>query len=64
MGLDQFLQAERYVSGYEFRPAEEQELYNGLVKSFHLEAVVPDHTPSARVSFTVAYWRKANSVHK
>ena len=59
-----YLQAERYVSGYEFRPAEEQELYHRLVKSFDLEAIVPDHTPSATVSFTVAYWRKANSVHK
>jgi len=64
MGLDMYLRAEKYVSGYEFYGEEKTEQYRNLVAAFGAEDVVDPSTPSATVSFTVAYWRKANAIHK
>lgn len=72
MGLDMYLRAEKYVSGYgikheqgelreeaaEFRALLEQEK-DPAAK----EAATLVQFPSARVQFTVAYWRKANQIH-
>jgi len=63
MGLDMNLTAEKYISGYDFRPAEERATYHRLVKEFGVAEIVQDHSPSATVSFTVAYWRKAHAIH-
>lgn len=64
MGLDMYLYAEQYVSGYDFNPDAETEKYRDLVSAFNAEDVVDDSTPSAYVKFTVGYWRKANAIHK
>ena len=63
MGLDMYLRAEQYVSGYDFRPEEETKRYHELVAQFEVGEYVNSETPSAQVSFTVAYWRKANAIH-
>jgi hypothetical protein len=63
MGLDMYLKADKYVSGYSFNPSEETDEYNGLVKLFGMKNFVEKDTPSASVSFTVGYWRKANQIH-
>lgn len=64
MGLDMYLRAEKYVSGYEFSPYNEKGEYTGLVAQFGVEKFVDPETPSATVQFTVAYWRKANHIHQ
>jgi hypothetical protein len=64
MGLDQYLRAEKYASGYEFSSEESRNEYTGLVEQFDVGAYVDPETPSATVSFTVAYWRKANQIHQ
>jgi hypothetical protein len=64
MGLDMYLRGKRYVSGYDFAPADDQQAYNNLVRAFAVRGQIAPHTPSAEVSFTVAYWRKANAIHQ
>ena len=63
MGLDMYLSASKRVSGYEFRGAEAVREYAELVEKFDVGDVVEPETPSAEVSFVVAYWRKANQIH-
>jgi hypothetical protein len=64
VGLDQYLHAERYVSGYDFRTPEEQALYRSILSEIGLKEAADPNTPSMTVSVTVAYWRKANQIHK
>lgn len=63
MGLDMYLTASRYVSGYSFeRSPEVKKAHSALVKAAGLKkGDVPEG--HAEVSFTVAYWRKANQIH-
>lgn len=68
MGLDMYLNARRYVSGYGFSltgrdPDEERNEYERLVELFDVRDAVDPETPSAYVEFCVAYWRKANQIH-
>lgn len=63
MGLDQYLTAEKHISGYKHNGTEERKLYADLVELFDLGAIVDPHTSSADVTVTVAYWRKANQIH-
>ncbi len=58
MGLDMYLEAEKYVSGY--REAQERDQV--------LDSLDAGHPPLAQNSFAtlavnVAYWRKANAIH-
>lgn len=63
MGLDMYLTAERYVSGYSFKGEEETKLYGDLVALAGAESYVDEESPSAYIRLTVAYWRKANQIH-
>ena len=64
MGLDMYLRAEQYVSGYSFRGEEEVKVYDDLVALMGVKEFIDPDTPSANVNFTVAYWRKANHIHQ
>lgn len=64
MGLDMYLRASQYVSGYSFRAEEDQAVYTRLVEQFGVGDFVDPETPSASVEFTVGYWRKANQIHQ
>lgn len=61
MGLDQFLEARRYVSGYSHEPAEKKELFHTIVDAIGLADVHDDRY--ATVSVNVATWRKSYHVH-
>lgn len=62
MGLDMYLEARKYVSGYGHNKPEEVAQYNALLD---LAGVTPRDTgiPSATIVINVAYWRKANQIH-
>lgn len=62
MGLDMYLRKNFHVSGYEFYGEEAQKGYRTLVDIVGWEPL--EHTPSADVELVVAYWRKANAIHK
>lgn len=64
MGLDMYLTADKYVSGYEFSQDEERRTYAGLLDDINAAAWADPTTPTATVSITVAYWRKANQIHR
>jgi hypothetical protein len=58
MGLDMYLYASKYVSGWEFR---RDSNYAKLVEMFGIEPT--KDSPSFDVSITIGYWRKANAIH-
>lgn len=64
MGLDMYLHASKYVSGYSHQHEERQEEYQALVDLFpDVSGCLDESSPSATVEFTVGYWRKANHIH-
>ena len=65
MGLDMYLRARRYVSGWErINTPEESNEWEHLVDFYDMRSFIPDGSPHAYVEFCVAYWRKAHSVHE
>lgn len=64
MGLDMYLKAERYVSGYEWQGQTlDSKRYKVLAELLDAEQIADPNTPTCAVSFTCAYWRKANAIH-
>lgn len=64
MGLDMYIRASKYVSGYEHRGEQAVGEYRSLLTQFGIEKYVDSDSPTATVEFTVAYWRKANHIHE
>jgi len=66
MGLDMYLYRREYVSGYENTFMSEKpgmtDLYKSIVDYF--EVGTPEGGPFVYVDICVAYWRKANAIHK
>lgn len=64
MGLDMYLRARRYVSGWSrINTPDEQSEWERLIDLYDLAESIPDNSPHAYVEFCVGYWRKANQVH-
>lgn len=59
-----YLRASAYVSGYDHNTAEEKRRYKRILSMFGLAPDICTDVPSAIVNVTVAYWRKANAIHK
>lgn len=66
MGLDMYLRAEKYVSAYGFEKDEdEKKQFRAIMDALCVSKECQDPgTPSLTVAFTIAYWRKANAIHK
>jgi hypothetical protein len=56
-----YLEARKYVSGYEFQSDERKQKYRAVCDAVGLESV--ESTPAVTVSFNAMYWRKANAIH-
>lgn len=63
MGLDMYLRAEKYVSGWKHNDDGELNEWERLVSMFGMEDFVTEGSPSGNVQFTIGYWRKANHIH-
>lgn len=63
MGLDMYLTAERYVSGWEHGSEEERRAYHAIAHLAGMHDALTDRSPSLDVRATVGYWRKANHIH-
>lgn len=64
MGLDCYLKARKYVSGYSFADEKEQSAYAKLLEMAEIKPdEIQKHTPSGYVELTVMYLRKANQIH-
>jgi hypothetical protein len=64
MGLDQYLSAKKYLSPAEWRGESSKEQFDGVLKTVGAETFVRKEFPSAEVSVSVGYWRKANAIHQ
>lgn len=64
MGLDQYLSAKKYLSPAEWRGEQSKEQFDGVLKTVGAETYVRKEFPSAEVSISVGYWRKANAIHQ
>jgi hypothetical protein len=62
MGLDMYLRAKKYVSNFDFYP-EEKKLCGNIKEAMGVKGYTGDNN-SIEISMTVAYWRKANQIHK
>lgn len=64
MGLDQYLYAEKYVSGWSHSdPQERQEMGRLAAAIPEVGDLLTQDSPHAMVSVCAIYWRKANAVH-
>ena len=62
MGLDMYLEARRFISGYSHSGMEENEMFRQIVDAVGMTDVQDERF--ATVSVNVAYWRKANAIHE
>ena len=63
MGLDMYLYAEKYVSGYNFEKNEAKEQYVKLLEVAGFNNPPCEHTPGGYIKLCAMYWRKANAIH-
>jgi len=64
MGLDSYLKAKKYVSGYDYSNDAEKESYNSILNAVGLtQGDVSKNSPFGNIELIVAYWRKANQIH-
>lgn len=61
MGLDMYLEARRFVSGYSHSGSDEQEMFRQIVDSVGMSDAHDERFVTVNVN--VAYWRKANAIH-
>jgi len=61
MGLDMYLYREQYFSGYAYN-GNDPSVYNDILDAAGMNGC--EQSPSVIVTVCVAYWRKANSIHK
>lgn len=64
MGLDMYLTAEKYLSPSEWSGSDSNEQYADVVTVVGAKDFVGGAYPSANVSVSIAYWRKANAIHQ
>ena len=65
MGLDMYLRATRYVSGYEHSDQNSKDACAAILMAcgqLPFSTMAQD-APSITVAVTVGYWRKANAIH-
>lgn len=64
MGLDMYLQARRYVGGWEFSKDAERIMFKALLDiSEFPTGTVAAGSPHAEIEVCAGYWRKANQIH-
>ena len=63
MGLDMYLIASRYVSGWNHSKKSEKDAFAAIMEAAGMGDFKCEGSPSLDVKVTVAYWRKANAVH-
>jgi len=61
MGLDMYLEARRFVSGYNHSSPDEQKTFEGILDAVGMTGMTD--SPHITVNVNVAYWRKANHIH-
>ena len=60
MGLDMYLYAKKYISGWSHQ--DDTSEFDRL-KALYPQVEISEQSPSMEISFNVGYWRKANAIH-
>jgi len=64
MGLDMYLSAEEYIGGWGHSGPEAQERYRAALGVLGVKPdMITPGSPHIDVSYSIAYWRKANAIH-
>ena len=63
MGLDMYLKAKIFTNGYSWSDESDKETYNAIVDAVGGKWIADMESPTAEVSITAGYWRKANAIH-
>jgi hypothetical protein len=64
MGLDMFLSAEKYISGWDHNKDEAKASFAKILEAAGLDSEdIACGSPSGTLSLNVMYWRKANAIH-
>lgn len=66
MGLDMYLKAQKYVSNWDHATTAQRQEFQGVLEALGLKPqdVENPGSPHLTVDICVAYWRKANQIHK
>jgi len=66
MGLDMYLYAEKYISGYDYTKDHKKVINpeNQQIRDIFPEMIKTDNLDSITIRHEVGYWRKANHIHK
>lgn len=64
MGLDMYLAASKYIGDWEHNNEKTRKAYQGVMAAIGFAGFRCDDCPSLDLKFNVAYWRKANAIHK
>lgn len=66
MGLDMHLYAEKYISAWPHQEENEKKTFRAILDAVGLDPsdLPQGHGPSGYVKLEVAYWRKANCIHR
>lgn len=64
MGLDMYLEAERYIGGWKHSSEWERNRYEKILALTGCKPWACKESAWLTVSLTVAYWRKANAIHR
>ena len=64
MGLDMYLTTNVYLGGWNHCTDEEKYRYQRVLAETRLADLVLSSSPDVTVEITVAYWRKANAIHR
>jgi len=60
LGLDMYLDASRYVSGWDHN---KDEKFDPVLEAFGVRDLVDSNSPHFSIEVCVGYWRKANAIH-
>lgn len=63
MGLDMYLTASSWISGYKHEESNEKERFTSLINAIGVNEYYDKDSPLVTVEFNVGYWRKANAIH-
>jgi predicted methyltransferase len=68
MGLDMYLYAEKFYSSASWSKEEDKKEVNAIAKMMNAENLLfsdeEDNIQFAKLKLEIAYWRKANAIHK
>lgn len=64
MGLDMYLTAKKYVGNWNHSEEHEKKMFASIVEAADMGNLINKESNSLYIQLNVAYWRKANAIHR